>query len=330
MHEYDHETEGQMTIEDLFQPPERIFAVSRIFARARKRMNLSEQKALVYALTQISFKEPAQREYVVLDKKTLADALGLKTDADHMSGDLFRALRNMPRNSFFEVTKADEGFYASGMFITDFMVKGGERGKAVIHFNKKYLPLFTGLTEGYITMWSADVFSMTSVRSVQFYEYLRQNTDTRKEVNVRGIGVKALRELFDIPATGKGSYMRANGHFDRLAFEKRIIEPLCEDLRKCRMINLIVQPDGKYYEKVKRGAHVLGYKFYWTFSAFPGVADAGEVKEIQERVDQDPRVLKVAKDVVKGEKKQRGQKNAFNDFEQHEYDMDELESDLLF
>ena len=34
--EFDLDTDGQMTIEDLFQPPERLFAVSRIFARARK------------------------------------------------------------------------------------------------------------------------------------------------------------------------------------------------------------------------------------------------------------------------------------------------------
>lgn len=35
--EFDLQIEGQMSIEDLFEPPERLFAVSRIFARARKK-----------------------------------------------------------------------------------------------------------------------------------------------------------------------------------------------------------------------------------------------------------------------------------------------------
>jgi len=328
--EYDYETPGQMTIEDFFGPPERLFAVSKIFARARKHMNLAEQKALVYALASLNFTEKAEKNYVVMNKRALADAIGLKSDADHLSVDLYRALRNMPQNSFFEVTKADLDFYASGTFITSVIVKGGDKERAVIYFNNEYLPLFTGLSGDYITMWSGDIFKMTSIRSVQFYEYLRQHSDTRAEVNVRGIGVKALKEMFNLPATGTGSYVRPNGQFNRTAFEKRIIDPICEDLRKCRMINLIVQPDGKYYEKVKQGAHVLGYRFFWTVTTHPGVATAAEVKEIQERVDKNPRVLKVAKDIVNGEKKQRrGQKNAFNDFEQHDYDFTELESDLL-
>ena len=97
------------------------------------------------------------------------------------------------------------------------------------------------------------------------------------------------------------------------------------------MINLVVQPDGNYYEKVKRGGRVDGYRFYWTFSAYPGVATAGEVAEIQERVDKDPRVLKVAKDIVEGEKRKNrtGAGNQFNNFEQNSYDFDQLEREIL-
>ena len=60
-----------------------------------------------------------------------------------------------------------------------------------------------------------------------------------------GWGIKALKEMFDIPKEGKGSYMRAKGGFDRSNFEKYVIDPLCDDLAKCKMIQLVIQPDGK-------------------------------------------------------------------------------------
>ena len=97
------------------------------------------------------------------------------------------------------------------------------------------------------------------------------------------------------------------------------------------MVNLVVQPDGAYYEKVKKGNRVDGYRFYWTYTAHPGVASAEEVKQIQERVDKNPEVLKVAKDIVKGEKRKNrtGAGNQFNNFEQNSYDFDKLEREIL-
>ena len=169
---------------------------------------------------------------------------------------------------------------------------------------------------------------MTSKRSVQFYEFLRSITDTRNKINNVALGVKALKEMFEIPKEGKGSYMRSKGGFDRANFEKKVIDPLCEDLKNCKMINLIIQSDGKLYEKVKRGNRVEGYRFYWTFSARPSVANAEKVREIQERVDKNPVILKIAKDIVDGEKKPKKKENFFNNFPQRQYDYDELEKKL--
>lgn len=74
--------------------------------------------------------------------------------------------------------------------------------------------------------------------------------------------------MFDIPKEGKGSYMRSrqNGGFDRSKFEKQVIDPVCEELAKTEMITLILTPDGKFYEKVKRGNRVIAYKFHWTIT----------------------------------------------------------------
>lgn len=326
--EFDDQIEGQMAIEDLFQPPEKLFAVHRIFARARKSMTLPEQQTLVFALTQLRFTGdiPDQIE-VELDKKQLAAAIGMKTDADHLSADLYKKLRNISTHSMIEIADEDKAIYSSGVLITDINRIGTS---IVISFNRKYLGLFTGLSRDYITMWSGDIFKMRSIRSVQFYELLRQLTDTRQGVNSHGWGVKQLKELFGIPKDGPGSYMRKDGHFDRPAFERYVIQPLCEDLQKCKMISLVVQPDGKSYEKVKVGKRVVGYRFYWLFTSHPKIASAKDVSQLQQRVDKDPKILKVARNILDGEKRGTGgKKNLFNQFEQNDYDWNRLEEELL-
>ena len=324
----DGEISGQMSIEDIFRPPERLFAVSRIFARARKEMSLAEQKTFVYALSEMKFTEKAESQYIKLDKKVLAGILGINSDADHLSVDLYDKIRELPKHSYIEINEMELDFQSSGFVITSLT-----RFKNVIRlkFNDEYLGFFTGLSENYITMWSADIFGMQSKRSVQFYEYLRQCTDTRESVNDVALGIKALKEMFGIPKDGEGSYMRSGGHFNRAAFEQRVIDPLCADIAKCKMITLIMQPDGKYYEKVKRGNRVLGYRFHWTFSAYPKVAGAAEVKQLQERVDKNPQVLKVAKDIVKGEKKKETQprKTRFHNFQERHNDYDAIERQFL-
>ena len=324
--EFESQIDGQMSIVDLYEPRERLFAVHRIFARARKEMSIAEQKTFVYALSQIKFTEEATSPYVYMDKKTLAEIVGITSDPDHLSVNLKRAIGDLPKHSFIEISAQDKEFYESGTIITRItMLKNRVRVK----FEPDYLKLFTGLTKDYITLWSSDIFQMTSNRTIRFYEELRQLTYDKVSVNQHGWSTRKLKEMFNIPATGKGSYMREKGGFNRSEFEQKVIDPICEELKRCKMIQLIMQPDGKYYEKVKRGNRVEGYRFYWTFTSHPGVASAEEVKQIQERVDKNPEVLKVAKDILKGERRKKKEQNPFNDFEHNEYDFDELENEIV-
>ena len=319
----DNEIDGQISIEQLFTPPERLIAVSKVFARARKNMSLTEQKSFVFALSQMNFTEDPKTNFVKLDKKTLARIVGVNSDQDHLSVDLFDNIKDMTAHSYIEIREKDLDLYACGFLITSVV---SFKNIVRIRFNEDYLPLFTNLTTDYITMWSSDIFQMTSKRSVQFYEYLRLITDTRLEVNDVLLGVKAIKEMFDIPKEGTGSYTNSNGHFDRTNFERYVIDPLCDDLKNSRMIQLILQPNGKYYEKVKRGNRIMGYRFYWTYSAHPAVASASQVHEVQQRVDEDPQILKVATDIVQGEKKgSRNKKQAeVHNFKEREYDYDKL------
>ena len=333
----DSQVDGQITIEQCLKPEERLIAVSRVFARARKEMTISEQKTFVYALSQLDFTKEAETEIVYLDKKRLAEIVGISNDTNNLSINLHRSIMELPKHSFIETSVKDKNFFDSGTVITRVtMLKNRVRVK----FEKEYLPLFTGLTTDYITMWSADIFQMSSKRTVQFYEYLRQITDTRQGVNEVLLGVKAIKDMFNIPKDGKGSYMRKDGHFDRLAFEKGVIDSICTDMKHCRMINLLIQPDGKYYVKEKRGSRVEGYRFFWAFTSHPAVATATEVKDLQERVDKNPVVLKVAKDIASGKPKSEKEKQKkkrtdrrkgteFNNLHEREYNYSSTESDLL-
>lgn len=324
----------QISLEEYFSQKvtPNLFAVSRVFAQARKQMNLAEYKAFTYALSNVNWKD-ACPDVLYMDKKTVAHLVGVDSNSTDLSSNLKRAIGKIPNHSFLEFADEDSGEWVNGCFITSI---GFFKNRVRIRMNQDFLPLFGNLDKNYITMWSADIYKMHSERSIKFYELLRENSDTRLDVNTGAIGIKFFKELFDIPKEGEGSYMRTkeNGGFNRSEFEQKVILPACEDLTHTEMIRLVVQPDGKYYEKVKQGGRVVGYRFFWTITQHPRVANAQEVKELQERVDKDPRVLKVAKDIVRGEKKPRkSQKsvktNSFSDFEQRNYNYDELEAQLL-
>ena len=324
---YTDEQYHQFSLEEYFQGDVKpnLFAVSRIFAEARKQMTIAEHKTLVYALSQIRWKEKCP-DTLYLDKKELAKVVGINSDIDHLSENLNRSIGEMPKHSFLRFSDKDKGMYLNGNFVrTVAMFKNVVR----IRLEEEFLGLFGNLETNYLTMWSEDVFRMKTERAVLFYELLRDNSDTRFVQNTGTVSIRKFKELFDIPKDGKGSYVTSDGHFARTHFEKYVIDPICEELTKTKMIQLILQPDGRYYEKVKRGGRVIAYKFFWTVSLHPAVASAEEVRELQERVDQDPQMLKIAMDILKGEKKRAGKRNQFNEFQQNEYDWNQLESEIL-
>lgn len=331
----DFDDAHQMDIEDYYTANVKpnLFAVSRVFAEARKQMNLAEYKTLTLALSRISWKSPCP-DTLYIDKKELASVLGIKSDANHLSENLNRAIGDMHEHSSLKFADKDKDLYVNGNFVRTVVMF---RNVVRIRLEEEFLGLFGELDSNYITMWAEDVFQMRSERSVLFYELLRENTDSRLDVNSGTVSVRKFKEMFDIPMDGKGSYVDSKGHFGRKRFEERVIDPICEDLQKSKMIQLVLQqnPDGtsSYYTKVRRGNRVVAYRFDWVYTSHPAVADAGKVREIQDRVDKNPQILKVAQDIIEGEKHPKREhkqtKNQFNDFSQRQYDADELERLLL-
>ena len=259
----------QLTIEDYYKQEvvkPNLFAISRIFAEAHKQMNLKEYKTLALGLSRIDWTKPCP-DIMYFNKKELAHLLGINSDTDHLSQDLKDEIGEMPKHSFIKFDNKQQNIYLAGNFVrTIAMFKNVVR----IKLEEDFLNCFGNLdgkmeVSKYITMWSGDIYGMKSERSVLFYELLRDHSDTRKAINSGTVGIKKFKELFEIPKEGPKSYMRSkgNGGFDRANFEKYVIDPLCEDLSKTEMIKLILNPEGKYYEKIKNGNKVIAYKFYW-------------------------------------------------------------------
>ena len=263
---YTDEEYHQYTLEEFYsvEVKPNLFAVSRIFAEAHKQMNLAEYKAFTLALSHIDWTKDCP-DTLYLDKKELAKAIGITSDPDHLSQDLARAIGQMPRHSFIEFSEKGKACYVSGNFVRTLALF---RNVVRIRIEDEFLGLFGGLdgqkeVTKYITMWSEDIYGMSSERAVLFYELLRDNSDTRNDVNNGTVSIRKFKEMFSIPEKGKGSYMTDDGHFARTHFERKVIDPLCDELMKTKMIQLLFTPEGKLYEKVKRGNRVIAYKFYW-------------------------------------------------------------------
>lgn len=281
---YTDEEYHQMTLEECFQEEvtPNLFGVSMIFTEARRNMTLSEYKAFALALSHHDWTQPCP-DTLYLDKDEVIKAVGIKTDIDHESYDLMRSIGEMPIHSFLKFADKDKDIYVNGCFV---ITIASFRKRVRIRLNPDYLGLFgclDGKESRYITMWSGDIFKMNSERAIQFYELLRENSDTREAVNSGTVSIRKFKEMFDIPKDGKGSYMTADGHFKRTHFERYVIDPLCEELAKTDMIRLILQPDGKYYQKEKKGNRVNSYKFFWTITDPKArIEEKGEAPAIEE------------------------------------------------
>lgn len=327
-----YEVDGQMTIDEWLyaEPPAEMVGVSKVFARAKKKMSLAEFKTFVYCLCHIRWKDTMPAA-VCLDKRTLSKIIDVSDDPAHLSRNLRLSIGNLIEHSVIEFAAKDRVKWKKGALVTDIALD--ESGVVKVWFNQNYKGLFSGLDKDFILMWSRDVFQMQAEKSVALYEDLRLNCDTRV-TNSRVFTLEYFKNLFDMPDSGRGSYVMKDGRFNYAGFERKVLDPVCADLRKCEMVQLVDAGDDKPYRKLKRGRQVIGYEFVWEISNRPRIADAHTTQETKHLIEKNPKIMKIAVDAANGVKHASGPKktkNQFTDMEQQsDYgDMDELEALLL-
>ena len=242
---------------------QKIIAISKVFARAKTSMTLPEQKTFAYALAQIRYSENNQSNIISMNKKALAKILGINSDIDHLSHDIYRAIKDITSHSHVEF-KGDDGVGFKNSFII-YDVDVRKVGVVELRIHEEFMSLFTGLRKNYITLWTTDIYNMHSEKSVLFYENLRYRTYSEGENSV----VLSDSELKTIFRLEQNAYNESTGKFNRNKFEKRVIDPVCQDLSKSKMITITKQSNGQFYEKVKKGKRVEGYRFTWVYTKNP-------------------------------------------------------------
>lgn len=299
-----------------------LVAFSKSLARAKKVMNVTERKLFFMILEKISWNKTDNDCTVILNKMDIIHKLKSEVNASDRSAYLRREFQNLAHHSEIRFTESDDDWMDGFLIIG----RKSDRKNIKVFLNPYYMPLLQdlGKNKEYITMWASDIYDFKTDRAYIFYEYLRLHSDTRR-TNKHLLTTKQIKQLFDIP---EDAYMRIDKRtnkesFNRSEFEKKIIEVVCEELAKSRMIHLIRQDDGKLYIKKKKGQQVQGYEFEYIISDNPQNATAEEILDI----NQEPELIKIAKDIKKSKKKKT--KNDFNEFPQNDYDFEELEKDLL-
>ena len=237
----------------------KIFAIDKTLAKAKSDLNLTEIKALAYVLSHIKFTSTTSN-IICVDTNLLSNAIGLKCDKNHTSNHLKRSISQLPTHSY--ITFEPDSGYPDGNFVKSVSFFGNETS---ITLNPDYLPLVSCLKKNYIILFVDDILNFKSKRTAIFYLQLRLYSDTRK-INEHSFGIKSLKEILNIPKCGPGSYVRTDGHFDRYSFEKRVLNPLCDELSNCYLIQLKTTKYGQYYSKCKINGSILGYKFCWIIS----------------------------------------------------------------
>ena len=320
------DTKNNIISEDI---PEEMVGMSKVFARAKKRMSLNEFKTFIYCLCQIHWTDPEMPKTVCLDKITLARILKMSIDPVNLARNLRLKIGDLVDHSIITFESKDSKKWQKGALITRVAIN--EDRVVIIDFNSAYAQLFCNLKKDFILLWSKDIFGMELDRSITIYEFLRLNCDTRV-TNSRVFTIDQIRELLDIPTSGTGSYMRKDGRFDRHAFETKVLDLICEDLERCEMLQLVPQEDKngdmQLYKRIKQGRKLIGYEFVWNVTDYPRISNAHEAQETKQMIEKDPSVLKIARDIKRGKKK-KTKDNPFNQFEQNEYDFDELEKEIL-
>ena len=261
---------------------DRIFAVSKDFARAIKAFSKNELKTLIYALSKINFRTEMELK-MEIDKYELAEFLGFDLLSENLSQNLFSEIKEMPEHSKLQFRDKAKHVSFSG-FLIDFVKR--DRDKIIISFEKEAISYFSNLLDGnFIVMLTNDIRRMATSRAIALYEYLRLHSDTRK-TNTCILSTEELKLIFKVPDEGKGSYTDANYHFQRTRFENQVLIPACEELSKCQLIKLVINNE-HYYKKIKNRSFVKGYQFTWVIDELYFTSPNSNVSPITENMQID-------------------------------------------
>lgn len=233
-------------------------------------------------LTKINWAKEVNTNEVELDKREVAEIIGIVIDKN-LSIKLRSMFKNMMIHSMISFDSDDKDVYEDGMLVVKVR---STKGSMIVQFNDYYMPLLSNLLKDkdFVTIWANDIYKFDSNYSYILFEELRLHSDTSR-TNWRTYTTKQLKEMFRIPKSGKGSYMRKDDGFDRSNFEKKVLDTAIDEINKGQMLKVLPILDsdeckkGKCYEKIKKNGYVAGYRFKYVVktSTVPPMIEDNEI-----------------------------------------------------
>lgn len=310
-----------------------LIAISKTLARAKDGMTMQERKLASIYLSKLEWKNLNNNLEIWVEKSEIMQLLNSKMDSTDQSAYLRNLAQNMVRHSELHFDGTTDGEWED---IPLFTRRKSTKNMLMIKICDDAAKLLQGLECDYITLFLSDILNFSSnidgTRAYKLYEYLRLHSDTRI-INTRVISTKELKELFDIPKDGQGSYMHFDAKqqkyiFDRTNFEKRVINPILDMVGECNHVVLhnYGTKNGKpiYYKKVKKHNLVQGYELTYSINKLPHKIKRETIIDVQAK----PEVLKVAQDIIDHKKTTGTTKSAkqYNNYPQRQYTVSELEN----
>lgn len=305
---------------------DRLFAISKAFARSKDGMTMTEKKLCSIYLSKLEWKNLNNEREIWVDKSEIMEALGSVMDSTDQSTYLRKLAQNMVHHSEMHFSGADRNEWEDIPLFTN---RKSTKNKLMIKLNEDAMPHLENLSCDYITLFLADILhfpnTIEGMRAYKLYEYLRLNSDSRRRECETILTTKKIKELFDIPFEGEGSYIRKDGSLDRKNFELRVLEPVLKILAECSHVVLFdfgkdQKGERQLYNKIKKHGMVEGYELMYSINM--------TCKKIKPKtiiaMKESPQVAKVVQDIMNGEKKPR-KKN----IEKSDCDFEELEKRLL-
>ena len=141
------DTKNNIISEDI---PEEMVGMSKVFARAKKRMSLNEFKTFIYCLCQIHWTDPEMPKTVCLDKITLARILKMSVDPVNLARNLRLKIGDLVDHSIITFESKDSKKWQKGALITRVAIN--EDRVVIIDFNPAYAQLFCNLKKDFILL----------------------------------------------------------------------------------------------------------------------------------------------------------------------------------
>lgn len=306
---------------------DKLFAISKAFARSKDGMTMTEKKLCSIYLSKLEWKNLNNEREIWIDKSEIMETLGSEIDADHQSYYLRQLAQNMVHHSELHFQGADRNEWEDIPLFTN---RKSTKNKLMIKLNEDAMPHLQNLSCDYITLFLADILHFPNTvegkRAYKLYEYLRLNSDSRRRECETILTTKKIKELFDIPYQGEGSYIRKDGSLDRKNFEKYVIEPVLRILANCSHVVLFdfgkdQKGERLLYNKIKKHGMVEGYELMYSINMTCKKIKPKTIIALKES----PQVAKVAQDLMNADKKPRKK----TDIEKSDCDFEELEKRLL-